>query len=259
MYALKVVIQMLRKERFLDMFPFSRILLVATGAVCVFGSLPAYADVIVSLQSVTANGGSTGNALEVTLTNSSGGANVTIGSFAFGISTTDLDIRFTDATTSTTDPYIFSGHSLFGPSLVFPAIPPPGAQSLNASDLYDIPLSGVTLSPGVTVGLGHILFDVLPGAQGGTFAVGLDPILTSLSDPSGVGIDVSTLSAGTIEINSVPEPSSLFLLLSVILLFGGIGLLPRIFRKLELRDFRSTYGMIESHEPNSRPAAGGPY
>ena len=201
--------------------------MAAIAGICFFGPATAKADLILSVQSVTVNPGSTNNGLEVALTNSGGGPGITIASFTFGLSTTDLDIRFTDVTTSTLNPYIFSGHSIFGPSLVFSPIPPPGVQSLIASDSYDVTSSGFTLAPGATVGLGHVLFDIVPGAAGGTFSLTLDSTATSLSDPDGVTIAINTLLNGTVSINGtvnpVPEPAAFFLLLTAILLIAGAG------------------------------------
>ncbi len=186
-------------------------LLVAGVAACLLGPVTAWGDVVISVQSVTAAAGSSGNGIDVDLTNS-GPSAVIIGGFSFGISIANPDISFTDANTGTAAPYVFGVDSLFGPDLTGPT----SGQTLSASDLFSVPLAGVTLSAGSTVGLGHVLFDVAPGAAGGFFPVDLTPFpTTSLSDASGSDIPVSTLLAGSITIPSavVPEPSSTLLLI----------------------------------------------
>jgi hypothetical protein len=190
---------------------------------CFSGSTIARAAVILSVQPATAAAGSSGNAFDVDLTNS-GPASLTVGSFSFGIVTANFNISFTDANTSTTDPYIFAGHSLFGPDLSGPT----SGQSLSASDLYAIPGSGFTLGAGRTVGLGHVLFDVSPSSTAGTFPVSLDVFpVTILSDPSGNSISIASLVPGEITITggmAVPEPSSLLLFLTGAMLIAGLGL-----------------------------------
>jgi hypothetical protein len=184
-------------------------------AMCLWWTHAANADPILSVnvQSVTATAGDTGDALDVTLTNS-GDAVVTIGGFSFGIVTANTDITFTDATDATTaGPYIFQTDSLLGPDLApFDFVP---GQSLIGSDLADD--SGITLSAGETLGLGHVLFDVAAGASPGIYAVTLESVesgATSLSDPNGNPINVDSLNGGTITIDaavSVPEPATLLL------------------------------------------------
>src|SRR4051812_3513473 len=87
------------------------------AALALLAPRDAEGGLIISVQSVTANAGSFGNALDVTLTNT-GPPVSTIGAFSFEISTGNPNITFTDATTGTTQAtYIFSGFSLFGPSI----------------------------------------------------------------------------------------------------------------------------------------------
>jgi hypothetical protein len=187
----------------------------AAVAFGLLGPAAAHASSIVLAQSVIASSGSSGNGLDIELTNS-GASAVTIGGFSFGISIANADISFTDANTSTSASYIFGTDSLFGPDLTGPT----SGQSLSTSDLFDIFFAGVTLNPGTTVGLGHVLFDVAPGAASGSFAVQLAFFpTTSLSDESGNNIAIDTLSNGLITITTpaapvVPEPSSFSLLFS---------------------------------------------
>ena len=198
----------------------ANIFLVAGTALGLLGSLPVKASLIVTVQSVTAAAGDINDAFDVTLQNT--GGDVTIGGFTFNVSTTDTNISFTDATTATTlAAYIFAGSSAFGPDLT-------GANSgqtfaLGPSDLSTI-LAGVTVAGGTTVGLGHVFFSVASGAAPGPFAVtlGATPAVTSLSDPGGNNIPIDTLTNGTITITSTPEPASLLLSASVVLI--GLGL-----------------------------------
>jgi hypothetical protein len=89
----------------------------------------APAALIMTVQSVTVLPGTTGNALDVTLTNT-GPSSVQIGGFAFEL-TTSAGITFTGATTATaTAPYIFGGSSAFGPNLA--TLPPPNGPLLQA-------------------------------------------------------------------------------------------------------------------------------
>lgn len=163
---------------------------------------PARGGFVVSVQSVEVFPSTTGNALEVTLTND-GPTAVAIGSFSFEIASDPAVITFTSATTSTTAPYIFAGHSLFGPVINTSA-----GATLLASDLDDRP-AGATVAAGATVGLGRVLFNV--GFRAGTFPVTLSGFPnTSLSDPTGANLVITQMKNGTI--GAVPEPSSLALL-----------------------------------------------
>jgi len=195
------------------------LVLVGIGA-CALGSVAAEAAVIVSVQSAIAAAGSSGNAVDVELTNSGPNA-LSVGGFSFGIVTANPNITFKGANTSTTDTYIFEGASLLGPDLAGP-----DGQALAAADAFDTPLSGVNLNSGSTVGLGHILFDVSPFASPGSFPVDLEVFpLTSLSDPSANNIAIDTLVSGEITITggiATPEPSSLLLVLSGVISVGSL-------------------------------------
>ncbi len=195
-------------------------LLAAGVAACLLDPATARANLIVSVQSVTAEAGSSANGLDVELTNL-GPSALTIGGFSIGISIANIDISFTDANTSTSAPYIFGANSLFGPDLTGPV----NTQSLSTSDLFDIPLSGATLNAGTTAGLGHILFDVSPGAASGSFPVDLAVFpTTSLSDEFGGDIPIDTLSSGSITIGAAPapEPSSMAMFLSLVTVMAAI-------------------------------------
>jgi hypothetical protein len=178
--------------------------------------LPARAGVILTIQSVSANQNTTGNSLDVFLTNT-GPSSVSIGGFLFGFQTADTDINFTDVTINTVAAtYIFAGNSLFGPDLT-------GAmtgQSVSTGDLAAGPAA--TVGAGSIVGLGHVLFSVAAGAVPGAHAVTFVSPSTSLSDAAGAPVPINTLQDGSITIAStVPEPS-LLLPLAVVLLIGFV-------------------------------------
>jgi PEP-CTERM motif len=185
------------------------------------GMVPARADTIITVGNVFAISPSSGNALEVTLTNT--GAAAVIAGFSFGFSVADPHVVFTSATINTVSPYIFSGHSLFGPNIATTS----GGQTLVASDNYDLPNAGATVGTGATVGFGHVFFDV-SGAPLGPIAVTLIANDTSLADAQGNNIP-ARLVDGTITItqSEVPEPSSLILL--------ALGLAPLAWAKMRFR------------------------
>jgi hypothetical protein len=187
--------------------------LLATGMLLLFAAVPAQADLILNVQSVTAAAGSTNNALDVTLTNN-GPSAVTIGGASFGLMVSSTNITFTSATTGTTlAPYIFDGQSAFGPTI---STTPPG-QTLEASDVFAVFGSGTTVGAGMTVGLGRVLFNVAPGTAPGPYPVTVQPFaFTGLIDPSGLNnIPITTLNGGNITVIGatapVPEPSTLLL------------------------------------------------
>ena len=193
-------------------------MLVAGVAAAFLWPASANASLIVAVQSTTAAPGSSGNAFDVQLTNT-GPSAITVGGFSFGILTGNPSISFRDANTSTSAPYIFDGMSLFGPDLTGPTSGP----SLSTSDVFLVPLSGSTVGSGTTVGLGHILFDVSPGAAPGGFPVTLMGFpTTSLADPAATNLAIQTLSGGQITITgtaATPEPGTFATL------FGGLAFL----------------------------------
>lgn len=212
----------------------------AAGVVaCFLIPATARADLIVSVQSVSAAVGSSDNGIDVELTNN-GATDLTIAGFSFGISIANSDISFTDANTSTIEPYIFDGNSLFGPDLTGPT----SGQSLSTSDAYSGFNSGATLDAGATLGLGHVLFDVSPGAASGVFPVDLAVFpTTSLADESGNNIPIDKLVSGSITITGptspVPEPSSMLLLLSCVAVLSAVAGYRRTTRSRKLPPLES--------------------
>lgn len=200
-----------------------RVVLLAAAIMLLMLSIPARADLVVSVGSVTVAPGSTSNSLDVDLTNT-GSTGVSLDGFSFGVSVTNLDINFTGADISTTAPYIFAGDSLFGPTISTTV-----GSSLIASDV-DVS-GGITVAAGSTVGLGRMLFDVSPTASTGIFQVTLAGYpTTSLSDPSGNNVPITTLTNGQIQIASstVPESSGALSMAGIVLV--GMGWLRRRYR-----------------------------
>ncbi len=176
-------------------------------AVLTLTDQPLQAALIVTAGTATAGAGTTGNVLQVTLTNT-GPSAVTVGGFSFEVSTANPGITFTTATTATTSPYIFSSFSSFGP-----AIDTSTGISLLASDLFSVAGSGTTLGSGATVGLGRVLFNVAPGTPNGVNTVFVTAFpTTSFSDALGNNLAFTSANGSitvTGAVTAVPEPATL--------------------------------------------------
>jgi hypothetical protein len=178
---------------------------------CIFGSSLAYGDLILSIESVSASPGSSGDTFDVLLTDN-GSPDVSVAGFNFTIQSSSPAITFTGVFTSTaTAPYIFAGNSLLGPEIDEQLTPTVIAADLAAS-------GSTTLNSGEVVGLGQVFFNVSPTATPGPYTVSF---VTSggtgdndLSDPTGANIPIATFTSGTINITSTPEPSSLLMFLA---------------------------------------------
>jgi hypothetical protein len=141
-------------------------IVLTTGmALGLLASVPAKANLIIAVQSVTAGPGN--GAFDVTLTNS-GPSAASIAGMGFNLSTTNTNISFTDATIATTTAvYIFpnSLDALFFGGDLLPS-PPNSGQNFNGNVPTDENVDGsfnplnVSVGAGVTVGLGHVLFHV---------------------------------------------------------------------------------------------------
>jgi hypothetical protein len=182
-----------------------RVLAVA-GLSLGFG-LPARAGIIVSVQNVSANAGTTGNTIEVDVTNT-GPSSVDVASFSFEVgiaSSSGVSFTGADITTSTAA-YIFAGNSLFGPNIAFNT-----GTTLDAADAAVMGSS--TLGSGSTLALGRLFFDVTSSAPIGAVPVMFTPFpSTSLTTPTLDNIPIDTLTSGTITVmpsTVVPEPSAL--------------------------------------------------
>jgi hypothetical protein len=183
-------------------------LVLAAAGVLVGTPWPARAGIIVTVQSVSADAGTTGNALEVDLQNT--GSSVDIASFSFEISVAPSSgVTFTGATINTlTNMYIFSGNSAQGPNI---ATSPPGT-TLDASD--NAASGSTTVGTNSIFGLGEVFFNLAPSAPAGPVVVTLTPFpFTTLTDPNLNNVPIDTLNTGTITVlpaaATVPEPSAL--------------------------------------------------
>jgi hypothetical protein len=167
------------------------------------------ASVILNVQSVSDAAGSTGDTLEVTLTNT--GTAITVGGFSFGLSVGTSNLSFTAVTTGTTTAtYIFNGQSLFGPDI---SVQPPNlpGQSLKAEDLAEV--SATVVGSGATVGLGHITFNLAAATPAGGIPLNFIALDDSLADQLGSPIAFST-GTGTVTVTgsaSIPEPATFVL------------------------------------------------
>lgn len=178
---------------------------------CIFGSSFAYGDLILSIESVSATPGSTGDTLDVLLTDS-GSPGVSIAGFNFTIQSSNPAITFTGVFDSTaTAPYIFAGNSVIGPEI--------DGQLTPTVTAFDFAASGsTTLNSGDVVGLGQVFFNVSSTAASGPITVSF---VTSggtadndLSSALGDDVPISTFTSGTINVTSTPEPSSLLMILA---------------------------------------------
>lgn len=194
----------------------------------VFLPMSAWADTLdLSLQMPTTSisAGGTGS-FDVVLTDAAG-SGVTVGGFDFEVvvGTPASGVNLTNASTSTLGTYIFSGNSLFGPTLT-----DPGSTStdLIASDVASHPGSGTSLNAGESVDLGSVSFNVSASAPTETVSIDFGAF-TDLSDNSFPAnpIAINNMTDGTLNIigatTAVPEPSSVALLLCGLLALWFVG------------------------------------
>lgn len=174
------------------------------------GAALGRADVIINVQPVSDAAGSTGDTLDITLTNT-GPTPVIIAGFSFGLDVGTSNLSFTGVTTGTTTaPYIFGADSLFGPEI---SVQPPNlpGQTLEAEDL-SAGLGG-TVGLGATVGLGEVTFNLSAGTPSGGIQLSFIPADDSLSDEAGAAVAFSavngsvTVTGGT---TATPEPATFF-------------------------------------------------
>jgi hypothetical protein len=193
----------------------------AVLALLVFAG-PLSGSLILNIQSTSASPNTSGNAFDVTVTNT-GPSAVSIDGFTLGIHTASSLISFTDATTGTTvAPYIFGVDGFAGSDLTGPT----SGQSLTTSDLDSV--AAVSVASGASFGLAHVLFSVA-GATPAGYNVDFTSPSTSFSDAAGHPITIDTLNGGTITVTStstVPEPSSMAPL-TLVLLIGCSAVLRR--------------------------------
>jgi hypothetical protein len=200
-----------------------RLGLAALAAISLFmlAAQPSQADLIFSAEnSFVEPGTSTGNALDVTLTNT-GATAVDIAGFAFQVTASSSSISFTQVTSATAAPYIFANNSFWGPDITIYGDPVVPGATISAGDNVLVPDSFMSLASGDTVGLGHVLFDVTSPLPGDTtisvvFTGGID-IANNLSDASGAPIQVSDLISGSI---TTPAPSTFVVSIGILFLAG---------------------------------------
>ena len=186
--------------------------------VCIRSSTnPAHAGLLIDIAPNSADLGIP-TTLEVILTNTGTGPldQLLVAGFSFEMSAGAADITFLDVTTGTSNPYIFGGNSLFGPNILL-NISPDG-HTVSASDNFSIASSGVTLTPGETVGLGLVSFSVNSGICWIPLAFSASPS-TVVNDPLGAVLPLALSNTGGI--NLIPEPSTLISL--VLGLLGLVG------------------------------------
>ncbi|NDQ58860.1 MAG: PEP-CTERM sorting domain-containing protein [Acidipila sp.] len=209
-------------ERFPRVSSRFTILLMLAITVFLLSSEPARANTLtISIQSPSSvNAGTSGNGLDIFLTNFNGPA-VSIAAFTFEISTSSAVVAFTGADTATQlNPYIFAGNSLFGPNITVANT----GGILSASDIFGVPAAGVLLGAGATVGLGRLWFNVSSTATSQLVNLTFTGFpATGLSDEFGNNVAVATLTGGQVNIiaTTTPEPSSLTLMLTAVPLFWG--------------------------------------
>ena len=184
----------------------------ALAALALLASGTARAEVILSVQDVTAEAGTTGNALEVLLTNTDDADLADVAAFSFRISVATTDVIFTaaDITAAT---YLFDGISGFGPDIRLPG--QGEGQVLDASDADDT-LAGVSVGAGQTFSLGRVLYRVAAGSNPRVVSVALAAFpASSLSAPDFSEIPITSFVNGSITITTgqavIPEPSTLIL------------------------------------------------
>jgi hypothetical protein len=199
----------------------------------------AHANLSLSISAVDLAAESSGNSLEVLLTNT-GGAAVEISAFTFELTSSTGAIRYTEANTDlVAAPYLFDGYSAFGPIISTKTGP-----TLDASDLFDDFSGGATVGPGAVVGLGHVLFDVVGAASGSSLEITLTGYpATSFSgtDASGMVVDFpfATLVRQPIIISSpVAEPGREYL---TVVGLAGLGL---VALRREKQGRRCGWGLI---------------
>jgi hypothetical protein len=190
-----------------------KILSVAVAGLLLNTAVPARAGMVISVQSVSASAGSSGDTLEVDLQNT-GASAVSVAAFSFELTVPGgSGISFDGADYNTSQPYIFAGTSFLGPTISIST-----GTTLDAGDLST---SSASVGPGSIVGLGRVFFDVAGSAPSGPVIVTLTTSVagTSLTAPDGSNIPISTFNNGTITIlaPTVPEPSAL--------VSGSLGLL----------------------------------
>lgn len=181
---------------------------LAAALLAAGSAIPANADLLLSLQSVTAPQGSTGK-FDVLVTNE-GITPQNVTSFQFELDTTNPHINFFDVSTiGTSAPYLLP-FGVGGADITASST----GNTIVGSDIEGFGI-GTDIAPGATYSLGLVSFDAANGASGevATIRFANSP-RTLVSDANG-NLVAFTTESGAISIT--PEPASLA--------FAGIGLL----------------------------------
>jgi PEP-CTERM motif len=185
------------------------------------GSIPS---VVFNPATVTVAPGGTGS-VELDLVIPTGDS-IDLGGFNINIDApVSSGITFTGGTPNTASTYILSGNSL---GAIFTNFNGSNTAELNdlAASLLNVPPAGQTVGAG-TWGLALFTFSVSPSATLGPVTLSIDAT-TSFVDENSNPITVGTSATGTINIGSVPEPSSMMMVGTAAL--GGFGLWARTRR-----------------------------
>jgi hypothetical protein len=154
--------------------------------------------------------GSTENSVEIDLVNTGPDA-VRLSAYRVVLNV-DPEIRLSHSTSDTTAPYVFAGNSS-GQFL--------NVQTDTLSDSAADPQSPAVLDPSGMYGLGIIFFDVPPDAPPNVVTMSFSSN-TTMTDEDGMMITGTELGPDcTITISAVPEPASLALGGSAVLLVAG--------------------------------------
>jgi hypothetical protein len=164
-----------------------------------------HADLIMNVQSVIDAAGSTGDTLDVTMTNTDPFAITNLYSFDFGLSGPGtFNLIFTGASTTTLATYIFSGNSQFAPDIARSMLP---NQAVFVGDNVLL-LIGGSIGAGATVGLAHITFNLSPTAPPGPIPLTVFKDLDSLLRLDDSPVPFSVVN-GTVTVTSAtPEPAT---------------------------------------------------
>ena len=127
---------------------------------------PSRAAPIVSVQPVTVNAGSTGDALDVTLTNTGSTPTVPIAGFSFEINVTEYRRSLSPQSTPAPprQPTFFGSNSTFGPDITIPVSSLESGSAMTCT--RSPPPRGISVGANSTVGLGHVFFNVSSTASG---------------------------------------------------------------------------------------------
>lgn len=206
--------------------------LITLGVLCAAAlpAYPAFAQTTITAENSTTTAGGTGY-FDVDLFNSLTGSAISPAGFSFELTVSGTSgVTFTDATTSTALPYIFTGNSFNAANgFAFSTISSSGTD-VTASDLANT--GSALVSPGGSFGLGRVFYSIAPGTAAGPVSVSFAGNGTSLSDTNGDAIPITTR-GGTITVPSAsaaPEPSQIAALTAFGLVLGG-SLILRVRRR----------------------------